>query len=164
MKFYISTKAKVDDNENSSENTSDSYLKRFYFDHRILHFVPTSPGDPRITQLVQFPDKNNSQKYGTFKCIPVKSLVIPYGKIILIMTQTVNFFEGGDKNKLAFEIEEINENFEIINNCKSPLHLQSSSPTYIISQDVNEIKPTTNQITENKDKVNDHSPCLTNKI
>eukprot|EP00833_Pecoramyces_ruminatium_P003878 jgi/Orpsp1_1/1177910/evm.model.c7180000063293.1 len=137
---------KVEANEN--ENNSDSYLKRFYFDHRIFHFVPKEPGDPRVSQIIQFPNDKAVQKNGTFQYIPVKSLVIPYGKIVIIITQTVNFFEGDEKNKLTYEIEEINEKFEIIRNCKSPLHIQSSSPTYIISPNPSDVK------SKNDEKIN----------
>jgi len=128
MIFYISPKTKTTDNENNP----DSYLKRFYFDHRILHFTPKQPGNPRISQIVQFPGEKYSLQYGSFECIPVKSLVIPYGKIVLVMTQTVNFFKGEVKDKLSYKIEEVDEKLEVINNCKSPLHLQSSSPSYSI--------------------------------
>jgi len=136
MKNYLDSKLK----SSESENNSDSYLKRFYFDHRIFHFVPKDPGDPRVSQIIQFPDEKAVQESGTFQYIPVKSLVVPYGKIIIIITQTVNFFEGDDKNKLTYEIEEINDKFEIVKDCKSPLHVQASSPTYILSPNLNDIK------------------------
>ena len=130
MKLYKDSKIKTENNDDS-----ESYLNRFYFEHRIFHFVPKDPGDPRISQIIQFPNEKSIQNSGTFQYIPVKSLVIPYGKIVIIITQAVNFFEGDKKNKLTFEIEEINEKFEIVRNCKSPLHLQSSSPTYILSDE-----------------------------
>ena len=51
--------------------------------------------------------------------IPPGGSVIPYGKIVLVMTQTVNFFKGEVKDKLSYKIEEVDEKLEVINNCKS---------------------------------------------
>ncbi|ORY73489.1 hypothetical protein LY90DRAFT_666578, partial [Neocallimastix californiae] len=128
MKNYLDSKL----NNNESANNSDSNLQRFYFDHRIFHFVPKDPGNHRFSQMIQFPDEKAIQESGTFQYIPVKSLVVPYGKIIIIITQTVNFFEGDNKNKLTSEIERIND--------KSPFHVQSSTPIYILSSKSDEIK------------------------